>query len=141
DARLGSPGYLAEAAATAFVERRLRQSRGRRVVCFVGPLAEAGAADAAEAPVGSSQVERDRAHYRRSGLVASELDAALAGALLLGPRGSSVALSPFELEAYRSRLALSSAKDAGADSRRVFIEPSTETEQKLARLWLEALRV
>ena len=137
DARLGSSGYLAEATATAFVERRLRQSKGRRVVCFVGPLAATGDVAAA----GSSQVERDREHYRRSGLVAAELDASLAGALLLGPSGSSVAVSPFELEAYRTRLMLSSAKDSGAGSRRVFIEPSTETERQLSRLWMEALRL
>ena len=137
DARLGSSGHLAEATATAFVERRLRQSKGRRVVCFVGPLAATGDVAAA----GSSQVERDREHYRRSGLVAAELDASLAGALLLGPSGSSVAVSPFELEAYRTRLMLSSAKDSGAGSRRVFIEPSTETERQLSRLWMEALRL
>jgi len=136
DARLGAPGYLAEAAATAFVEKRLRQSRGRRVVCYAGPLASA-----AEAAAGTTQIERDRAFFRGSGLTSGELDGALPGALMVGPDGAALALSPFELEAYRARLMLSSAKDSGAGSRRVFVEPSTETERQLSKLWMEALRL
>jgi thioesterase domain-containing protein/acyl carrier protein len=52
-----------------------------------------------------------------------------------------LAISPFELDAVRARLRLSSAKDAGEGSRRVFVEPSTDTERQLARLWVEALRL
>jgi amino acid adenylation domain-containing protein len=142
DARLGSPGHLAEAAASAFIEKRLRQSRGRRVVCLTGPLA--ASSDGASQGKGSSasQVERDRAHYRGSGLTGAELDAALAAVLgHAEANDGTVAVSPFELDAYRARLALSSAKDSGAGSRRVFIEPSTDTERQLARLWMEALRL
>jgi amino acid adenylation domain-containing protein len=140
DARLGSPGHLAEAAASAFVEKRLRQSRGRRVLCVTGPLAARG--DGTSSGASTGQVERDRAHYRSSGLTSAELDSALAGVLGHGQaQDSAIAVSPFELEAYRARLALSSAKDSGAGSRRVFIEPSTDTERQLVRLWMEALRL
>ncbi|MEO8185152.1 MAG: amino acid adenylation domain-containing protein [Deltaproteobacteria bacterium] len=139
EARLGSPGYLAEAAASAFVERRLRQSRGQRIVCYAGPLAATGNSAGRSA----SQIERDREHYQRSGLTEAELDASLAG-LFVSPTGSSssaIAISPFELDAFRSRLLLSAANDAGQGSQRVFVEPSTATERRLARLWMDALHL
>jgi amino acid adenylation domain-containing protein len=146
DARLGAPGHLAEAVASAFVEKRLQKSRGCHILCSTGPLA-ASAAGASSAPTtatttpaSATQVERDREHYRSYGLSTPELDAALAS-VLAAAGDAALALSPFELEAYRARLALSSAKDSGAGSKRLFIEPSTDTERQLARLWMEALRL
>jgi amino acid adenylation domain-containing protein len=135
DARLGSPAYLAEATATAFVEKRLAHGSRRRVVCHWGLMrgASAGAVPSA------SQVERDRDYLRRSGLSSEELDAAVVS--VLGSTSATLAVSPFELGAYRARLMLSSAKDSGEGSRRVFVEPSTDTERRLARLWMEALRL
>jgi amino acid adenylation domain-containing protein len=135
DARLGAPAYLADATATAFVEKRLVQSKGRRVVCQWGPLRSS--ADAASSA--TSHVERDRDHFRRAGLAGEELLAALVSAF--GSGNATLAISPFELGAYRARLMLSSAKDSGEGSRRVFVEPTTDTERRLARLWKEALRL
>jgi amino acid adenylation domain-containing protein len=143
EARLGSPGYLAEAAATGFVEKRLRRSRGRRVVCHFGPLAPSAETPEAVAGAGTTQVERDRLHYRSSGLTRDELGESLRAVLdsTRPGKGAMLAISPFELDAVRARLRLSSAKDAGEGSRRVFVEPSTDTERQLARLWVEALRL
>src|SRR6185436_5770596 len=33
------------------------------------------------------------------------------------------------------------AKDCGAGSKRVFVEPATDTERRLARLWMDGLRL
>jgi thioesterase domain-containing protein/acyl carrier protein len=135
DARLGSPAYLAEAVASAFAEKRLAQSAGRRVVCHWGALL--GPSEGATAS--TSQVQRDREYLGRSGLTPSEVDAAVTS--VLGSGSATLAVHPFELAAYRARLALSSAKDCGAGSKRVFVEAATDTERRLARVWMDALRL
>ncbi len=135
EARLGAPGFLAESIATAFVERTPQPSAGRRVVCHWGVQRTPSVGESRAL----SQVERDREFFQRSGLTSEELDVAAAG--VLRSASATLSISPFELSAYRARLMLSSAKDSGQGSGRVFVEPATETERRLARLWMEALRL
>lgn len=134
DARLGAPSKLAEAAATAFLEKRLSTNRGRYVVCAWAPRLDPDAVPAAR-----SLVEADRAHFARSGLTEAEVSSALADALESG--GGILAVNPFEMSAYESRLRLASARDADRGSGRAFVPPTTDTERRLARLWMEALRL
>jgi thioesterase domain-containing protein len=53
----------------------------------------------------------------------------------------TLVINPFEMTAYEARLRLSAATDASQGAGRDFVQPTTETERRLARLWLEALRL
>jgi amino acid adenylation domain-containing protein len=134
EARLGAPGTVADAAATAFLEKGRISSRGRQITCCWGPRLNPTAE-----PAGRSLVEGDRAYFAKFGLNRDEIASALASAF--DSDSATLIVTPFDPAAYETRLRMSAANDASQALGRAFVQPTTATERKLARLWMEALRL